>query len=278
MNESTVLYSFNEKRKKIKSMLVTPGLIIILIGILSLLGAFTIEENLAPYSLISFLGFGLLFLGVSKISKLSTKFKDTFLEDTLTRHFQEVKYNHMQFNVKEIEELSILPKGNKYEANDLIEAVYNDVEFLMVDTKILDTRGKGTDTEHKGPYIKINWNKNFNGTFIMTNNRKLKITRNYKKMNLTNFGFNKSFEVYSTDDYSYIEVLSAELVENIMKIKEKHKGRFTFVFTQKEIIVVNDNRVDNFEISLGKEVNEDTIRKYEDQLTLVKDVITLLIN
>lgn len=263
--------NFIEERRKLLKKFGIPASILIALGLLvvifDILGMIIVA-----------LGIVLLIVMSVVLSGKLNVFRETLLQDVLKIHFTDVTYNGASGVSRHQVSLSeLLPRTDRFSSNDLIEAKYDDVNFRMSDVLLQEVRQSGKErrvvTVFQGPFMQIDFNKDFNGKLIVQEDGRINIFSQYKKVKMESIEFNKKFNTYSTHDHTAFYILTPHLMERLLRIESERRGDFFFSFINGTLYIALDNRRDNFSINMFGRIDESISQKFERELRLVKDII-----
>ena len=180
------------------------------------------------------------------------------------------------------EDLSVMRRGNRYHREDLITGKYNNIYFVQSDLKVQYTSNSNdhnyTTTYFKGRWMAIDYPKKFSGTVvIIDNNFAYGIKRkDLEKIQLENPVFNDKFTVRTNDMQLGYYLLTPQLVEKIMELKQSTKGNVIACFKNGYLhIFINDGK-DSFEPNINNVNLMADIQKFIKDFTLVSGTIDIL--
>ena len=178
-------------------------------------------------------------------------------------------------------DLNIIKHGNRYHKEDLITGKYKNVYFVQSDLKVqYESSGEHstTTTYFRGRWIAIDYPKQFNGTVvIIDNNFAYGVKRKeLEKIQLENPAFNNMFTVRASDMQLGYYLLTPQLVEKIMELKQRTNGSIIACFKNGYLhIFINDGK-DSFEPNINNVNLMGDIQKFIQDFTLVSGTIDVL--
>jgi len=178
-------------------------------------------------------------------------------------------------------DLNVMRHGNRYHKEDLITGKYKNVYFVQSDLKVqYESNGEHdtTTTYFRGRWIAIDYPKKFNGTVVIIDNSfAYGVKRKeLEKIQLENPYFNDMFTVRASDIQLGYYLLTPQLVEKIMELKQSTNGNIIACFKNGYLhIFINDGK-DSFEPNINNVNLMGDIQKFMQDFTLVSGTIDVL--
>lgn len=178
-------------------------------------------------------------------------------------------------------DLNVMKHGNRYRKEDLITGKYKNVYFVQSDLKVqYESNGEHdtTTTYFRGRWIAIDYPKKFNGTVVIIDNSfAYGVKRKeLEKIQLENPNFNNMFTVRASDMQLGYYLLTPQLVEKIMELKQSTNGNIIACFKNGYLhIFINDGK-DSFEPNINNVNLMGDIQKFMQDFTLVSGTIDVL--
>lgn len=178
-------------------------------------------------------------------------------------------------------DLNVMRHGNRYHKEDLITGKYKNVYFVQSDLKVqYESNGEHdtTTTYFRGRWIAIDYPKKFNGTVVIIDNSfAYGVKRKeLEKIQLENPYFNDMFTVRASDIQLGYYLLTPQLVEKIMELKQSTNGNIIVCFKNGYLhIFINDGK-DSFEPNINNVNLMGDIQKFMQDFTLVSGTIDVL--
>ena len=178
-------------------------------------------------------------------------------------------------------DLNVMRHGNRYHKEDLITGKYKNVYFVQSDLKVqYESNGEHdtTTTYFRGRLIAIDYPKKFNGTVVIIDNSfAYGVKRKeLEKIQLENPYFNDMFTVRASDIQLGYYLLTPQLVEKIMELKQSTNGNIVACFKNGYLhIFINDGK-DSFEPNINNVNLMGDIQKFMQDFTLVSGTIDVL--
>ena len=178
-------------------------------------------------------------------------------------------------------DLNVMKHGNRYHKEDLITGKYKNVYFVQSDLKVqYESNGEHdtTTTYFRGRWIAIDYPKKFNGTVVIIDNSfAYGVKRKeLEKIQLENPYFNNMFTVRASDMQLGYYLLTPQLVEKIMELKQSTNGNIIACFKNGYLhIFINDGK-DSFEPNINNVNLMGDIQKFMQDFTLVSGTIDVL--
>lgn len=178
-------------------------------------------------------------------------------------------------------DLNVASRGNTYHREDLITGKYNNVYFVQSDLNVA-SKSNGTErhrtfTHFKGRWIVIDYPKKFSGTVIVKDKDFVGISRDdLEVIKLENPTFNEMFTVSTNDAQLGYYLLTPQLVERFMELKQSSKGAIIACFKDGILHIGIHNRQNAFELDVNNlDIAKDT-ESFAKDFELVSKTIDIL--
>lgn len=179
-------------------------------------------------------------------------------------------------------DLNVISLGNRYHKEDLITGRYNNIYFVQSDLRVISETRSGNDTHtttyFEGRWIGIDYPKKFSGTVVIIDNsfsHGVK-RKDLEKIQLENPVFNDMFTVRASDMQLGYYLLTPQLVERLMELKQSSNTNIIACFKDGFLhIFINDHR-DSFEPNINNVNLMGDIQKFINDFTLVSGTIDIL--
>jgi hypothetical protein len=178
-------------------------------------------------------------------------------------------------------DVNIASRGNTYHREDLITGKYNNVYFvqsdLNVSSKNTGSEQRRTFTHFSGRWIVIDYPKKFSGTVIVKDKDFVGISRDdLEVITLENLTFNEMFTVSTNDVQLGYYILTPQLVERFMELKQSSKGAIIACFKDGMLHIGIHNRENAFELDVNNlDIAKDT-KSFAKDFSLVSKTIDIL--
>lgn len=276
------------KSKGTKTGLITGG-ICLLIGC-----AITIWSNTSPIGLAISLIIGLLvFAGCihSQSSELCAYYKRNIIATLVTHLCPNARYQPEQG----ISEQIFIKSGlfstppDRYHSEDLISGQIDKTVFLcseiVAEEKRVTHDNKGHTHTHwvdifHGFFFVADFQKDFQGQTLVFRNTWIKLRPGRQRVKLENSEFEKSFDVYSTDQVEARYLLTPRMMEQLLTLDRKFPGKITVSFYNSNVIIAIPDSRNHFETNIWKSQlhNTDIQQEFQTLVTLLSIVNDLNLN
>ena len=178
-------------------------------------------------------------------------------------------------------DLNVMRHGNRYHKEDLITGKYKNVYFvqsdLNVSSKNTGSEQRRTFTHFSGRWIVIDYPKKFSGTVIVKDKDFVGISRDdLEVITLENPTFNEMFTVSTNDVQLGYYILTPQLVERFMELKQSSKGAIIACFKDGMLHIGIHNRENAFELDVNNlDIAKDT-ESFAKDFSLVSKTIDIL--
>ena len=135
---------------------------------------------------------------------------------------------------------------NKYSSDDYLEGTINGQKIIMADllvqeeTTHTDSDGietSDTKTIFNGLFGKIELNKSINSNLKITRNHGISLF-NKNKIEMDSYDFEKTFNVYSDNNIIAMQLLTADIQEDILDLYNKYKINFDIIVMNNKMYVL----------------------------------------
>ena len=226
--------------------------------------------------------FIIITIGFSKKQKHYKKFfKETMIKRLIENFYDNIKYFPNESLPREIyDEGQYNESYNRYYADDYVSAKidYNyDIQIADLDVKRHTSSGKSshTVTLFHGLFAKINLNKSIGSEILIRNNGNLFFD---KKLKMDSQEFEKYFDIASKDDIKTMQILTHDVMEELISFRENSKILFDISIIN-QYLYIRFNTGSMFEKVPKNIENLDPIslKKYYDILDFTKRLSKMLI-
>ena len=198
-------------------------------------------------------------------------------------------YPNQSITVTEFEASKIFNNYvDRYQGEDLFEGKRDKTVFKFSELKAEEEHETTDSQGHR----KTSYSTIFEGVmFIAEFNKKLKgITRvkqgndgffeklfaGKSKVNLENIDFEKVYNTYSTDQVEARYILTPNMMERILKLKEKFNTKVEFSFLHNLVFIVIHFNRDKFELDREKPVDHEQIKRIFAEIDSFIEIIDIL--
>lgn len=226
-----------------------------------------------------FLGVIFIILTVSIKAIAKNHFKKELVSDVVKREFPMAEYKAKEGIAKDvIMDNGLFRAPDLYRSEDLIAGTYNDLKFKMSDFGMWKKTGGRRRRSYRkyaaGRIVVVDFQCAINNLKVIDVSNDVR-DRNSKSQTTNNSVFNGYFNVYAECD-DVFSLLNEKLVEFLISLKTSTNGKIYFSIKDNNVFFVLDDMKDSLEISIFKEINDDVILSFKNQLKLVKDLIDIL--
>lgn len=181
-------------------------------------------------------------------------------------------------------DLGVVLLGNIYGNEDLITGKYRDVYFAQSDLIIQYESGSNDDntyeleTHFRGRWIGIEYPKKFEGTVIITDNSYAYVPKrkDLEYVELENINFNRMFTVRSNDAHLVYYLLTPQIMERLMYLRENARGNVVASFKDGILHIFINNGKDSFEPNRYQVDLMRDIQNFKYDFSLVSGIAAIL--
>ena len=270
--------SLENKRKSCVKIVVF-GYIIAVVGALLTFGLY---ENQFIGFIVLVIGGILLISGYGNFSSISKDFKNKYLKELIKETFENSSYfPNKGVNVNDVYSSDLVKKADRYHTEDLITGTFDGVNFMTSDVKLEERHVRRTKngtqvyyvTYFLGRYFSFDFPKDFKSKILVTEGSLMTWFSSYKKIELESVEFNKKFNIYTKNEHDAFYVLTPHLMESILQLEKQNPGSIGLTFTGNRLIVLINNGINTFELSLFKRVDQTVINNLNRDLAVIKKII-----
>lgn len=178
-----------------------------------------------------------------------------------------------------VKNMDITRMGNSYKTEDFITGKYHGVYFAQSDLKIWYSDDDGSTTYFKGRWIDIKYPKPFTGMVTIVDKKytyKVKRHSYLEPIALENPEFNNSFIVESNNQQLAYYLLTPQIMERLMYLKQNSKGDIIACFMDGYLHLGINNGQDAFEPNIRNVNLYGDIEKTKYDFSLVSGLIEIL--
>ena len=206
--------------------------------------------------------------------------KNYILKKAVGDKVEELVYDsHYGLESDIYKDLNIIKSGNRYNTEDFISGKYNGVYFAQADLRVKLEGGNDNTVEYfNGRWIAIDYPKKFSGTVsIIDNSFKYSVKRNdLEKIQLENSTFNNMFKVKASNMQLGYYLLTPQLVERFIELKQKSNGKVIACFKDVFLHIFINNRKDSFELNIDNFNITTEVQRFLQDFELVNGTIDVL--
>ncbi len=275
----------NKRRKKCVPFVII-GYILAGLGFFGFILMFFLEFYLRIIILSLFLvGIILVVIGYTKYNKLRKDFKDVYVKKLIEEQLPNCTYRpNMGIPIATIYQSNLVKKAARSKVEDLIVGSYEGVNYSTCDVKLEERHvhhtGSGTSTTYityfQGKFFEFDFNKSINGQIVVTEGSLPNWNTAFEKIELENINFNEKFKTYTTDEHSAFYVLTSHFADSLLELEQKYRGVLALSFSGSKLYIALDNRRDSFEIKLMKNIDENSVLAFQNDLQIIPNMIKIL--
>lgn len=271
------LIQLEEKRQELKAQGTKNGLIAG--GICLLLGV--VLSLYAGLGWIGLLG-ALIISGIilfsciaAKSGELSVYYKENIISVIISTLCQGASFEQQKgISQGMFQGSGLFKRPDRYHSEDLITGCVDATHFLCsevhAEEKRVTTDGKGrTRTTwvdiFRGFFFMADFQKDFKGQTMVYRNAWIKLRFGEERVKLENPEFEKSFDVYSTDQVEARYLLTPTIMERLLELDKKFPGQITACFQNSKVIIAIPDQTNHFEANIWKPITDSQNIMYEFQ-------------
>ena len=206
-------------------------------------------------------------------------YKNYVIRKAIEGEVQELVYEpHFGLPNSVYEDLNAILDGNMYRKEDFITGKYHNVYFAQSDLIVEYKDNSSSATYFKGRWVGFNYPKQFQGTVIVKDKNFFYVAKrkDLGDIQLENPLFNEMFTVKSSDMHLAYYLLTPQIMERLMYLKQNAKGTIVACFKDGILHIFINNGQDSFEPNL-REINlMSDIQKFKYDFSLVSGIAAIL--
>ncbi len=248
-----------------------------ILGISVIIGALTYN------TLIIIFGFILaVVLFFALRGNMRKKFIRTFKEEFLRKMTQAIApdiqyFPQMMIDKKTFKESQFVRHYNSYAGEDLFTGTYEGLKFSFSQLNVQQKSKNSSTVMFHGTFYVIDTERTFAGRTTCVpdtlENAFGGVGRFLQNLNMfrdslikiDDEDFEKHFAVYSTNETEAKQLISPDLMR-LLKIFQSRCPKFYFGFSENQIYIGLDNRVDIFPVNFNEQISEATAERHYDEL------------
>lgn len=206
-------------------------------------------------------------------------YKNYVIRKAIEGEVQELVYEpHFGLPNSVYEDLNAILDGNMYRKEDFITGKYHNVYFAQSDLIVEYKDNSSSATYFKGRWVGFNYPKQFQGTVIVKDKNFFYVAKrkDLGDIQLENPLFNEMFTVKSSDMHLAYYLLTPQIMERLMYLKQNAKGTIVACFKDGILHIFINNGQDSFEPNLRKINLMSDIQKFKYDFSLVSGIAAIL--
>ncbi|MBP5445221.1 MAG: DUF3137 domain-containing protein [Acholeplasmatales bacterium] len=233
----------------------------------------------------------------SKIKKeYSKEVKVKIIEKMMNKYYDNVTYVREEDQTKTIENSrlfsGVIPKAC---AEDVISGSYNGIYFKMFDVEVKRNFTSNTNSSSvtrrlinnktnvedmyellfKGQWFSFKLNRKLDTSICIKEmifiDEAIKNTLNEVKVE--SIEFSKKYRAYASNSQHFFYIFTPSMIEKFIQLDRICDGQIMFSLNNNIVNIGINNGVDSFELDLFKTVNDENLKKLEQQISLAAAII-----
>jgi len=222
-----------------------------------------------------------IIFGNKEVEQFNKDYKEKVINKMLENFIDELDYIPLKSLPSNIyDEANYGGTYNKYYSDDYFEGKINGQKIVMADLLVQEeTRTKDKDgneetettTIFNGLFGKINLDKSINANMTITKDHGFSFF-NKQKLEMDSFEFEKVFNVYTDNDIIAMQLLTADIQEDILELYNKYKINFYITIMQNRMYVLF-NTGSMFEVFSTKKSPNEVLEKYFEIMKFIYKLV-----
>ena len=248
-------------------------------------------------SLVGFMvGIAMMLGGVFLTRKINKQFKavykQTFVEKPLQKNFGSVVYLwDMGFTREKVHAIGLVRMGNRFQSEDYISAIYENVKFEISDVTVKHHTSSGkhsrTVTYFKGRMMIFDFPEKFvtslriySSNFQYRGDATLFTYNTAQKVSMEDVEFNQLFDVYSDNSLDAFYVLTPHFMNKLKDLLRRYGNLAIHVAGNQMVFAFNERQSNAFDASsMTKKISyPEEMAKIQRDIDDIKDIIGTIDN
>lgn len=283
---SSTLQSLEQKRKELKKQGHSTGIwvggIILVIGI-----AFSLYAHVALIGIGIAAGLALLAYYScinAKSQELSTYYKQEVIAQILQSFCENTVFTPEE-GIKEstFRNCALFTSPDRYHTEDLIQGRVGKTDFCCAEIHAEERKtrvnSKGQTSHYwvdifKGFFFIADFQKDFQGHTTILRNSLFKLSSSGSRVKLENPDFEKTFDVYSTDQIEARYLLSPSMMERLLALDREFNKNITISFRDSNILIAIPESRNHFEASIWKPM--DDLSQLKNDFSMIHALVSIV--
>ena len=277
------LLKLEQKRKKCFIFFIT-GIGCLIFGVIAFV-LLLVSESQAGFFALLFLvipSIISIIIGTVSFNSLEKEFKNSCMGKIVNEIIPGAQYfPKLGIPLHEIYSYKLLKKGDREYVEDLIVGEVQGVSFKCCDLKLEERRvhhnsNGGTTVTYVpyfiGRFFEFDFNKNFKGDIILTENSIVK-PYGMQKISLESEEFNKKFKTFAKDEFSAFYVLTPQLMMSLLDLEKTNPGSISIAINSNKMAFALNNNRDTFSLSINRPINDNIFRSFKRDMNVINQVV-----
>ncbi len=219
--------------------------------------------------------------GNKEVAQFNKDYKENVINKMLGNFIEELDYIPLKSMPSNIyDEAQYGGHYNKYHSDDYFEGKINGQKIIMADllvqeetTQIDQNGNRRTEitTKFNGLFGKINLSKSINSNLNITRDYRFSLF-NKQRLEMDSYEFEKVFNVYTDNNIIAMQLLTADIQEDILELYNKYKIDFHIVIKNSEMYVLF-NTGNMFEVFSTKNNPTEVLKKYFEIMKFIYKLV-----
>lgn len=218
------------------------------------------------------------------------KFNSLIVRQALESYFEIEEFNSdygISYNT--IKSTGMLKECDKYKANDLITGTYKDIHFTQSDVQMINQHNihsRYPQIVFSGRWMVFEFNKRFLCDMLIyekgfrhttVSDSAFHSSDRFEKVLFEDENFNSSFKVFAENQHEAFYILSPQMMEMLLQIKDSIKGDIIVIFHNNKMHIGVNNYKDAFEPPVFKKIDVGVIMEgINDDIGLITKMVDML--
>ena len=220
----------------------------------------------------------------SKSQELSAYYKKEVIAQVLQSFCENATFTPEQgIHESEFRNCGLFTSPDRYHTEDLIEGRKGKTAFCCAEVHAeerktrVDSKGR---TSHywvdifKGFLFIADFQKDFQGHTTVRRNSLFKLSFGGSRVKLENPDFEKTFDVYSTDQVEARYLLSPSMMERLLKLEKELNKDITISFRNSNILIAIPESKNHFEASVWKSISD--LSQLKDDFSTIHTLVSII--
>ncbi len=206
--------------------------------------------------------------------RYTARYKELAVKAALENEYDELVYKPEKgFDEEYIRSLNCIELGSEYHSEDWFSGKHDGVPFESADLYIADTTtdsdgNSNTTVYFHGSWTVFDFNKRFKYNLLVrqkgfsyakTGGGWFSHDVPMKKIRMESAAFNYAFAIYGVDEHEAFYILTPSVMDAMLKLKERAKGKLMFFFVENKLHVALCDNNNDFEPPVFRRLTKEYI-------------------
>jgi len=220
-------------------------------------------------------------------NKYKENIKDELIPMIIASVFEDCTYQkYGLININEVHESRFYNEFERFRSKNLLMGAYQDINFEAFDLELINIHYRMNRNNEKVEDEKIFFKGRYyifhlnyaNPTVVKLIQDKKRFSQHLLTQVKTNSeDLNQKFQVWTTNENHFLEVLTNTRVQAILNLENEHKGKMNISFEQNKVYIAVNDRKEYLHLKLNQKVDPKYLKAFYDEFEIIKTIINEII-